>query len=102
MKQSDSSYSSKDQESKAYVVEFEEDDKNKPDFKLATNDQTTYKFNFNKITKPNITITELDDKEDFALVTLARTRDNAIYNMKNLRKTYIINDYENNYRKQQD
>lgn len=45
---------------------------------------------------------ELDDKEDFALVTLARTRDNAIYNMKNLRKTYIINDYENDYRKQQD
>ena len=45
---------------------------------------------------------DLNPDEDFALVTLARTRDNAIYNMKNLRKTYIINDYENNYRKQQD
>jgi hypothetical protein len=45
---------------------------------------------------------DLNPDEDFALVTLARNRDNAIYNMKNLRKTYIINDYENNYRKQQD
>jgi transposase len=45
---------------------------------------------------------DLNPNEDFALVTLARNRDNAIYNMKNLRKTYIINDYENNYRKQQD
>lgn len=30
---------------------------------METNDQTTYKFNFNKITKPNITITELDDNK---------------------------------------
>ena len=45
---------------------------------------------------------ELNPDEDFALVTLARNRDNAIYNVKNLRKTYIINDYENNYRKQED
>lgn len=63
LKQSDSNYSSKDRESHSYVVEFEEDNKNKADFKLATNDQTTYKFDFNKTTKPNITITELDDQK---------------------------------------
>ena len=43
----------------------------------------------------------LDDKQDFAVVTIARNRSNAIYNMQNLRRTYIINDYESKYRKQQ-
>ena len=42
---------------------------------------------------------EVRQNKDFALVTLAKNRECALWNIKNLRHTYIINDYESRYLK---
>ena len=42
---------------------------------------------------------EVRQNKDFALVTLAKNRESALWNIKNLRHTYIINDYESRYLK---